>query len=201
MKHSRVIVLTLSCCFAATALVSCADPEPPKIYSTVIACTKEQRSKEDCTNLYNAAFKEYLEYAPRYGSEAACKKEGSETCLEVGLHPDSIWLPKMVGFTNSGNSLYLAAAGTSNPKDRVVARPTGNDDGSFIILGNYYSYSGGRPYGLIEGMYAARTSGTVTRTNALGAKTGSYSSSVRSGPRTGSVSRGGFGSRGFSGGS
>ncbi len=172
--------------------------EKPKIYPTVKSCIDDTKSKEDCEGWYNTAFQEYLDYAPRYGSEDLCKKEGSETCLEVGIHPDSIWLPKMVGFTNWSEPLYLASASTSNPNDRVVAKPSRDSNGGFIVLGSYYSGgSAGRPYGLSEGMDAARTSGTANRVNAVGVSR--FSSSSSSG-RIGSVSRGGFGSRVSSGG-
>jgi uncharacterized protein YgiB involved in biofilm formation len=200
MKHSRVVALTLSCSFVAVSLAGCGPDTPSKnyksVYESVKECVADSRSQSDCKDYYNSALNSHLENAPRYVLQKDCLAEGSNKCVEIGLAPDSVWLPEMVGFTAQYNPAYLSKTNTSNPNDRVVVEPSNNGDNTFIMLGSYYN--SGSATRLSEGMTAGNLHGTSSRVFNSGVTPGSYTSTTsRSG--VASVSRGGFGSRGGAG--
>lgn len=201
MKHSRVVALTLSCSFTAVSLSGCTSENPGKIYKPVYEsvkeCVADSRSQSDCKDYYNSAVNSHLQNAPRYSSQKDCLAEGSNKCIEVGLPPDSVWLPEMVGFTAQYNPAYLSKTNTSNPNDRIVVEPSNDGDNTFIMVGSYYNSS--PTTRLSNGMRASNLQGTSTRVFNSGVTPGSYTSTITTRSGTASVTRGGFGSRGGAG--
>lgn len=185
MRKSRYVTLLLAGA-AATTLVACDQHDMTKgegsVYSDSAACAKDMDAAA-CEQGFAQAKEEHTKQAPKFATKEECEAAGFTQC-ETGQvktadgTSSSFFMPMMMGYMmgrmmgGPGYSAPPQGAPPGAPQQTASAgRPVYGDR-------NGYLYTGGSQVGRVAPGTTSIPSGTAVR----------------------SVSRGGFGARGFTGG-
>jgi len=170
MKRSKAVALSLMSA-SAVLLQACEDPEvEAQVFRDVRNCIQTgDLTEQQCLDLHQQALAEHLREAPRYRSAQDCYAEfGANQCQSYGTTSGgSVWLPLMMGFMAARALDSFSGRGNAAPLYRTRDNPNG------LRTGNGYKVGAG--YGTKTKMPEWATKPTRAR--------------------TGTVSRGGFGSR------
>jgi uncharacterized protein YgiB involved in biofilm formation len=189
MRKSRYVTLLLAGA-AATTLAACDQHDMTKgegsVYADPAACAKDVDASS-CEQAFVQAKEEHTKQAPKFATKEECLAAGFTEC-EVGQvktadgSSSSFFMPMMMGYMMGrmmgggmggfGAPQQGAPPGAPQQTAGTAGRPVYGDR-------NGYLYAGGNQVGRVAPGTTSLPSGTAVR----------------------SVSRGGFGSRGFSGGS
>jgi len=192
MRKSRYVTLLLAGA-ATTVLAGCDQHDMTKgegsVYSDPAACAQDA-DMTSCTQAYELAKEEHIKQAPKFTTREECEAAGNTQCDVAQVQTadggsTSMFMPMMMGYM-MGRMLGGGMGGGMGPAGRppVGGAPTAGAAGGLAgkpVYGdrNGYLYAGGNQVGRMAPGQTSLSPGTAVR----------------------SVSRQGFGARGFSGGS
>ena len=199
MRKSRYVSLLLAGAAASTLLAGCDQHDMTKdegsVYSDAAACTQDADASA-CTQAFEQAKEEHVKQAPKFTTRAECEAAGYSQCDVAQVRTadggsTSMFMPMMMGFMmgrmlGGGMGGYGGGNGAPPPTPGQTGQQTAGTGAAGGVAGkpvygdrNGYLYTGGNQVGRVAPGTTSIPSGTAVR----------------------SVSRGGFGARGFSGGS
>ncbi|MBY0508739.1 MAG: DUF1190 domain-containing protein [Rhodospirillaceae bacterium] len=189
MRKSRYVTILLA--GVATSLAACDQHDMTKdegaVYSDPAACAKDVDAAA-CEQAYVAAKEEHTKQAPKFTTQEECLAAGFTQCESTEVKTasgasSSFFMPMMMGYMMGrmmGGGMGGFGAPNAPPQQTSTGAGAAGAAGRPVYGDrNGYLYTGGQPVGRVAPGTTSLPSGTAVR----------------------SVSRGGFGARGMSGGS